>query len=100
MYLNHGVSTVLRKDNVKEKQGETIKEMNREYMIKDQCTNLYHPQQNLLELGPGWQIKNKKYVAELLTKHYIRVCLQDCAQSTSFSKQNHLRMALTVDKII
>ena len=45
----HGAPSALRRDNAKEEQSELVKEINREFMIKDQLTEPYHPQQNPVE---------------------------------------------------
>ncbi|HEY8522855.1 MAG TPA: hypothetical protein VIL14_03760, partial [Nitrososphaeraceae archaeon] len=45
----HEAPSALRRDNAKEEQSETVKEINREYMVKDQLTEPYHPQQNPVE---------------------------------------------------
>ena len=45
----HGAPSALRRDNAKEEQSETVKDINREYMVKDQLTEPYHPQQNPVE---------------------------------------------------
>ena len=46
---DHGAPSALRRDNAKEEQSEEVKEINREFMIKDQMTEAYHPQQNPVE---------------------------------------------------
>ena len=45
----HGAPSALRRDNAKEEQSEEVKEINREFIIKDQLTEPYHPQQNPVE---------------------------------------------------
>ena len=44
-----GAPSALRRDNAKEEQSEEVKEINREFLIKDQYTEPYHPQQNPVE---------------------------------------------------
>ena len=39
----------MRRDNAKEEQSEEVKEINREFVVKDQLTEPYHPQQNPVE---------------------------------------------------
>ena len=46
---DHGAPSALRRDNAKEEQSEEVQDINREYMIKDQYTEPYHPQQNPVE---------------------------------------------------
>ena len=41
--------SALRRDNAKEEQSEEVKEINREFVVKDQLTEPYHPQQNPVE---------------------------------------------------
>ena len=45
----HGAPSALRRDNAKEEQSEEVKSINREFLIKDQYTEPYHPQQNPVE---------------------------------------------------
>ena len=45
----HGATSALRRDNAKEEQSEIVQEINREFIIKDQYTELYHPQQKSVE---------------------------------------------------
>ena len=45
----HGAPSALRQDNAKEEQCEIVQEINREFVIKDQYTEPYHPQQNPVE---------------------------------------------------
>ena len=45
----HGAPSALRRDNAKEEQSEEVKDINREYMIKDQLSEPYNPQQNPVE---------------------------------------------------
>ena len=46
---DQGAPSALRRDNAKEEQSEVVKDINREFMIKDQYTEPYHPQQNPVE---------------------------------------------------
>ena len=41
---DHGAPSALRRDNAKEKQSETVKDINREFISKDQFTEPYFPQ--------------------------------------------------------
>ena len=45
----HGAPSALRRDNAREEQSEEVKEINKEFIIKDQFTEPYHPQQNPVE---------------------------------------------------
>jgi hypothetical protein len=45
----HGAPSALRRDNAREEQSEEVKEINREFVVKDQLTEPYHPQQNPVE---------------------------------------------------
>src|SRR5687767_4121920 len=56
---DHGAPSALRRDNAREEQSETIMEINREYMIKDQYTEPYHPQQNPVESNAIRYLKNQ-----------------------------------------
>src|SRR5687767_15242232 len=56
---DHGAPSALRRDNAKEEQSEAIMEINREYMIKDQYTEPYHPQQNPVESNAIRYLKNQ-----------------------------------------
>jgi hypothetical protein len=58
----HGAPSALRRDNAKEEQSEDVKDINREYMIKDQYTEPYHPQQNLVESSAIRYIKKDKFI--------------------------------------
>ena len=40
----HGAPSALRRDNAKEEQSEDVRDINREFMIKDQLTEPYNPQ--------------------------------------------------------
>lgn len=40
---DHGAPSALRRDNAQEEKSEVVKEINREFMIKDQLTKPYHP---------------------------------------------------------
>ena len=44
-----GAPSALRRYNAREEQSEIVKDINREYMIKDHYTEPYHPQQNPVE---------------------------------------------------
>src|SRR6476620_433775 len=46
---DQGAPSALRRDNAKEEQSELVKDINREFMIKDQNTEPHHPQQNPVE---------------------------------------------------
>ena len=46
---DQGAPSALRRDNAKEEQSELVKDINREFMIKDQYTEPHHPQQNPVE---------------------------------------------------
>src|SRR5687767_5018070 len=59
---DHGAPSAIRRDNAKEEQSETITEINREYMIKDQFTEPYHPQQNPVESNAIRYLKNQIHV--------------------------------------
>ena len=58
----HGAPSALRRDNAKEEQSEVVKEINREYMIKDQFTEPYHPQQNPVESSAIRYIKGQVHI--------------------------------------
>ena len=45
----HGAPSALRRDNAREEQSEIVQEINRKFIIKDQYTEPYHPQQNSVE---------------------------------------------------
>jgi len=45
----HGAPSALRRDNAKEDNSEEVLDINREFIIKDQYTEPYHPQQNPVE---------------------------------------------------
>ncbi len=45
----HGAPSALRRDNAKEEGSDMVQEISREFMIKDQFTEPYHPQQNPVE---------------------------------------------------
>ena len=55
----HGAPSALRRDNAKEEQSEQVKDINREYMIKDQFTEPYQPQQNPVETSAIRDIKGQ-----------------------------------------
>ena len=46
---DQGAPSALRRDNAREEQSELVKEINREFMIKDQYPEPYNPQQNPVE---------------------------------------------------
>ena len=49
-FIRHqGAPSVHRRDNAREEQSELVMDINREFMIKDQYTEPYHPQQNPVE---------------------------------------------------
>src|SRR5688500_5221910 len=56
---DHGAPSALRRDNAKEEQSGLIKDINREYMIKDQYTEPYRPQQNPVESNAIRYLKNQ-----------------------------------------
>lgn len=43
---DYGAPSALRRDNAREEQSEVVKDINRELLLKDQYTELYHSQQN------------------------------------------------------
>src|SRR5688500_491134 len=59
---DHGAPSALRRDNAKKEQSEVIKDINREYMIKDQYTEPYHPQQNPVESSAIRYLKSQVQV--------------------------------------
>src|SRR5687768_7352367 len=59
---DHGAPSALRRDNAKEEQSEQVLDIHREFMIKDQYTEPYHPQQNLVELNPIRYLKGQVHV--------------------------------------
>ena len=46
---DHGAPSALRRDNAKEEKSEQVTDIIRNFMIKDQYTESYHPQQNPVE---------------------------------------------------
>ena len=58
---DHGAPSALRRDNAKEEQSELVKDINREFLIKDQYTEPYHPQQNPVESNAIRYIKAQVY---------------------------------------
>ena len=51
----HGIPSVLRRDNAKDENSEAVADLNREYLVGDQVTEPYHPQQNPVEhTGINW----------------------------------------------
>ncbi len=63
---DHGAPSALRRDNAKEEQSEAVKDINREFIIKDQYTEPYHPQQNPVESNAIRYLKGQ--VSHLLDK--------------------------------
>jgi len=59
---DHGAPSALRRDNAKEEQSESVQEINREFMIKDQYTEPYHPQQNPVESNAIRYLKGKVHI--------------------------------------
>ena len=59
---DHGAPSALRRDNAKEEQSEIVKDIHREYMIKDQLTEPYHPQQNPVESNAIRYLKGQVHV--------------------------------------
>ena len=64
---DHGAPSALRRDNAKEEQSEIVKDINREYMITDQYTEPYHPQQNPVESCAIRYLKGQVHVILDLT---------------------------------
>ncbi|HYX14539.1 MAG TPA: hypothetical protein VE944_09245, partial [Nostoc sp.] len=58
----HGAPSALRRDNAQEEKGEQVIDINREYMIKDEYTEPYHPQQNPVETSAIRYLKNQVQV--------------------------------------
>src|SRR5688500_12220916 len=48
---DQGAPSALRRDNAREEQSEMVKDINREFIIIDQYTEPYHPQQNPVEFS-------------------------------------------------
>ena len=48
---SEGIPTVLRRDNANEEDSDAVKRLNRQYLVKDEYTEPYHPQQNPVELN-------------------------------------------------
>ena len=59
---DQGAPSALRRDNAKEEQSEVVMEINREYMIKDQLTEPYHPQQNPVESNAIRYLKGQIHI--------------------------------------
>src|SRR5688572_21909453 len=58
----HGAPSALRRDNAREERSEQVVDINREFMIKDQFTEPYHPQQNPVETGAIRYLKSQVQV--------------------------------------
>ena len=56
---DQGAPSALRRDNAKEEQSELVKDINREFMIKDQYTEPHHPQQNPVESSAIRYLRNQ-----------------------------------------
>src|SRR5688500_15298289 len=56
---DQGAPSALRRDNARKKQNEMVKDINREFMIKDQYTEPYNPQQNPVESSAIRYIKSQ-----------------------------------------
>src|SRR5687768_12109288 len=56
---DQGAPSALRRDNAREEQSEMVKDINREFMIKDQYTEPYNPQQNPVESSAIRYIKSQ-----------------------------------------
>ena len=63
----HGAPSALRRDNAKEEQSEIVKDINREFIIKDQFTEPYHPQQNPVESSAIRYLKGHVHILLDLT---------------------------------
>ena len=59
---DHGAPSTLRRDNAKEEQSELVQEINRELMIKYQCTVPCHPQQNPVKSNAIWYLKGQVHI--------------------------------------
>jgi len=57
-----GAPSALRRDNAQEEKGEQVIDINREYMIKDEFTEPYHPQQNPVETSAIRYLKSQVQV--------------------------------------
>ena len=57
-----GAPSALRRDNAQEEKGEQVIDINREYMIKDEFTEPYHPQQNPVETSAIRYLKGQVQV--------------------------------------
>lgn len=68
-----GAPSALRRDNAKEKQSEAVMDINREFIIKDQLMQPYHPQQNPVETNAIRYLKGQIHilldVTGYLTQH-------------------------------
>ena len=64
---DHGAPSALRRDNAKEEQSEAVKDINREFNIKDQFTEPYHPQQNPIESSAIRYLKGQVHILLDLT---------------------------------
>jgi hypothetical protein len=58
---DRGAPSALRRDNAKEEQGEQVAAINREFLVKDQFTEPYHPQQNPVEGNAIRYLKDQVY---------------------------------------
>lgn len=56
---DQGAPSALRRDNAKEEQSKLVKDINREFMIKDQYTEPHHPQQNPVKSSAIRYIRNQ-----------------------------------------
>jgi hypothetical protein len=59
---DQGAPSALRRDNAKEEQSELVMDINREFMIKDQLTEPYHPQQNPVETNAIRYLKGQIHI--------------------------------------
>lgn len=59
---NHKAPSALRRDNAREEQSEAVRNINRKYMIKDQLSKPYNPQQNPIESNAIRYLKGQIYV--------------------------------------
>src|SRR5687768_6357312 len=54
-----GAPSALRRDNAQEEKSEQVIDINREYMVKDEFTEPYHPQQNPVETSAIRYLKSQ-----------------------------------------
>ena len=66
----HGAPSASRRENAKEEQSEEVKEINREFVVKDQLTEPYHPQQNPVESNAIRYLKGQVQVLLDITISY------------------------------